>query len=96
MLKCLKYKLILQLLDIKSQIIQFPVQQKVTKKVTWATDRPNEEKLKKYWKVGIELSINGNAESPQMHSLPQFLSMSEKIVEFTDSTHIIYWPAKMA
>ena len=26
--------------------------------------------------------------------LPQFLSMSEKIVEFTDSTHSIYWPTK--
>ena len=51
---------------------------------------------KKYWKVGIELSINDNTNIPQIQTLPQFLSMSEKIVEFIDSTHIIYWPAKMA
>ena len=49
-----------------------------------------------YWKVGAELSIYDNTKIPQIYTLPQFLSMSEKIVESTDSTHIIYWPAKMA
>ena len=42
------------------------------------------------WKVEIELSINDNTKIPQIYTLPQFLSMSEKFVEFTDSTHIIY------
>ena len=32
----------------------------MTKKVTRAIYRPCEKKLKKYWKVGIELSINKN------------------------------------
>ena len=48
------------------------------------------------WKVEIELSINDNTKSPQIYILPQFLSMSEKFVEFTDSTHLIYWPTKIA
>ena len=30
------------------------------------------------------------------YTLPQFLSMSEKIVEFTESTLIIYCPSKIA
>ena len=47
---------------------------------------------KKYWKVETELPIDDNTKIPQIYTLPQFLSMSEKIVEFTDSTHIIYWP----
>ena len=51
--------------------------------------------LKKCWKVGIELFINGTTNIPQIYTLPQFLSMSEKIVEFSDSTHIIYWPEEM-
>ena len=48
-------------LKSKAQLIQFTDQQKGTKKVTWAIYRPDEKKLKKYWKVGIELSINDNA-----------------------------------
>ena len=41
-------------------------QHKMTKKVTWAIYRPDEKNLKKYWKVGIELSINDNAKSHQI------------------------------
>ena len=37
--------------------------------------------LKKYWKVGTELSINDNTKIPQIYILPQFLSMSEKNCE---------------
>ena len=37
-----------------------------TKKVTWTIHRPNEKKLKKYWKVAIELSINDNTSNPQI------------------------------
>ena len=28
--------------------------------------------------IGLELFINDNTKSPQLHTLPQFLSMSEK------------------
>ena len=34
-----------------------------------------------YWKVRIELSINGNTRNPQIYTLPQ---LPQKIVEFTD------------
>ena len=64
--------------DSKTQPIQFIDQQKGTKKVTCAIYKPDEKKLKKYWKVGIELSINDNTKSPEIYTLPQFLSMSEK------------------
>ena len=70
----------------KAQLIQFTDKQKRTKKVTWVIYGQDKEKLKKYWKVGIELSTNGNTKIPQIYTLPQF----------TDSTHVIYWPVKMA
>ena len=49
----------------------------------WKSDLRNlqtrQKKAKKmYWKVGIELSIYGNTKIPQIYTLPQFLSMSEK------------------
>ena len=59
------------------QLTQFTDQQKVTKNVTWAIYRPDEKKLKGYCKVRIELSINDNTKSPQIYTLPPFLSMSE-------------------
>ena len=46
--------------------------------MTWAFYRLDEEKLKKYRKVWIELYVNDNTKNPQIHTLPQFLSMSEK------------------
>ena len=59
--------------------LQFTDQKKGTKKVNWAIYRPDEKKLKKkYWKVGIEFSINYNTKIPQIYILPQFLSISEK------------------
>ena len=81
MLKAFKYKFMFKLRDIlksKIQLIQFTGQQKGTKKVTWAIYRPDQKKLKMCWKVGIELSINDNTKIPQIYTLPQFLSMSEK------------------
>ena len=55
------------------------------------------KKAKKHWEVGIELSINDNPKSPQIHTLPQFVSMPGKnYMDFTDLIHIIYWPAKIA
>ena len=76
---------LLDISEIKGSTHTYTDQQKGTKKVTWTIYRS-----KKCWKVGIELSINDNTKIPQIYTLPQFLSMSEKIVEFTDSTHIIY------
>ena len=46
--------------------------------MTWANCRPIEKNLKKYWKVRIELSINNSTKIPQIYTLPQFLSMSQK------------------
>ena len=34
--------------------------EKVAKKVSWKIYRPGEKKLKKYWRVGNELSIKEN------------------------------------
>ena len=48
--------------------MQFTNQQKVNEKVTWAIYRSDEKKLKKYRKVGIELSINDNAKSHQTYT----------------------------
>ena len=46
--------------------------------MTWTIYRPDKKSSKKYWKVGIELSINYNTNICQIYTLPQFLSMSEK------------------
>ena len=61
-------------LKSKTQLIQFTGRQKVTKKFT----DQKKKSYKKYWKDGIELSINDNTKSPQIYTLPQFLSMSGK------------------
>ena len=66
----------------------------MTKKVTRAICGPDEKKLKKYWKVGIELSINDNTKSTQIYTLP---SVSDHVRKnYLDLTHIIYWPTKIA
>ena len=67
----------------------------MTKKVTWAIYRPDEKSYKKHWKVGIEVFITDNTKSSQINTWP----VSEhirKIVELTDSNHIIYWTAIIA
>ena len=51
-----------------AQLIQFTDQRKVTKNVTWAIYRPDDKKLEKYRKVGIKLSINGNAKNHQIYT----------------------------
>ena len=61
-------------LKSKTQLIQFTGRQKVTKKFT----DQKKKSYKKYWKDGIELSINENIKSPQIYTLPQFRNMSEK------------------
>ena len=85
-LKGLKYKLMLTFLDISEiySMIQrlspynLLINKKGLKKVTWAIFRPDEKKLKWYWKIGIEFSKIDNTKSPQIYTLPQFLSTSEK------------------
>ena len=67
--------------------------QKVAKKGTLQTRR---KKPKKYWKVGIELSINDNPKSRQNKPTLTCRECQKKIVEYTDLTPIIYWPAKIA
>ena len=56
--------------DSKSLLIQFTDQQKRIKKVTSAIYRSDEKKLKKYWKVETELSVNHNIKSPQIYTWP--------------------------
>ena len=45
----------------------------------FAIYRPDEKTLKKYWKIGIKLSINDNTKSSQIYTLLQFLSMPKNI-----------------
>ena len=54
------------------------------------------KKLKKYWKVGIELSINDIPKSRQNKPSLTCWKCQKKIVEYTDLTPIIYWSAKIA
>ena len=50
--------------------------------------RLDKKKLKMCWKVGLELSKNDNINSLQIHTLPNFLSMSEKNSEL-DSYNLL-------
>ena len=50
----------------------------MTKKVTWTIYTPDEKNLKRYWKIGTELSVNDNTKIPEIYTFPEFLSMSEK------------------
>ena len=49
-----------------------------------------------YWNAGNELFIKDNTKIPQIYTLPRFWACQKKILEFTNSTHIIHWPEKMA
>ena len=61
--------------DSKTQLIQFTGQQKETKKVTRTIKRPDKKKLKMYWKVEIELSINDHTKSPKIYTLSKRLHL---------------------
>ena len=54
----------------------------------WLEEFTPDEKM--YWKVGIEVSINDITKSLKYTLCLSFLAFHKKIVEFTDSTHIIY------
>ena len=58
------YNLLTDKKRLKKWLDQFTGQMKKAKKSTG--------------NIGIELFINDNTKSPQLHTLPQFLSMSEK------------------
>ena len=64
--------------DLKAKLRQFTDQQQVEKKLLEQFTDRMQKSWKMYWKVGIELSINDNTKSPQIYTLPQFLSMPEK------------------
>ena len=63
----------------KAEFIQFTDQQKGTKKVTWAIQKADEEKLKKVLEIcNWTFHKRQYSKIPQIYTLPQFLSMSEK------------------
>ena len=64
--------------DSKTQLMQFADQQKKLKKSDLRNLHTRWKMLKKYWKVGIELSISNNTKSSQIYTLVQIFSMSEK------------------
>ena len=59
--------------------------------MTWAIYRLDERSYKI-----VELSINDNTKSPQKEPCVSFWACQKTAVEFNDSTHTIYWPAKVA
>ena len=69
---------------------------KLAKKVLWTIYTADKKKSKNYRSIENELSIKGNTWSHQILILPQFPYMSEKIVEFIDSTNKIYWATNIA
>ena len=70
--------------------------EKVAEKVPWTIYRPDKKKQTKYRKVGNELSIKDNIKALKYKSCLSFCACQKKIVEFTDSTHTIYWPTNIA
>ena len=52
--------------------------------------------LRKYLKLGNELSINNNTKSPQIYRGFSFGACQKKTVEFTDADNTIYWPTNIA
>ena len=67
---------------------------KVAEKVPWTIYRPD-EKQKKYQSVRNELSIKGDIKALKYKSCLSFRACQKKIIEFTDSTHTIYWPTNI-
>ena len=99
MLQGLKYKLMLTLLDISeicSMIQRFNSYNSLTDKVPWTIYRSDKKKQKEYRRVENELSINDNIKTLKYKSCLSFRTCQKKIIEFTDSTHMIYWPTSMA
>ena len=66
-----------------------------TEKVPYIIYRPD-KKTKKVSGVRYELSIKDNIKALKYQSCLSFRTCQKKIVEFTDSTHTIYWPTNIA
>ena len=80
-----------------TRLKQFTDQQKKGLKSDLNNLQNRWKELKMYWKVEIELSINDSTKSSQIYRCKPFFSFQacqKKIVEFTDLTLTIYWPAK--
>ena len=54
------------------------------------------KKAKKHWEVGIELSKMTILKALKYTPCLSLWACQEKIMDFTDLIHIIYWPAKIA
>ena len=80
--------------DSKTQLIQFT--DKVAEKVPWTIYRLDKKAKKKYGRVKNELSIKDNIKTLKYKFCLGFSACQKKIVEFTDSTHTIYWPKNTA
>ena len=86
----------LKLLDISevndsTHTIYWPT--KCGLKVTWAIYRPD-EKVMKSWNWTFHKWLYLKPSNLNFASI--FKHVKNKIVEFTDSTNTIYWPAKIA
>ena len=69
---------------------------KVAEKVPWTIYRLDKKSKKKYRRVRNELLIKDNIKALKYKSCLSFPACQKKIVEFTDSTHTIYWPTNIA
>ena len=58
--------------------------------------RDEVKKRQKYWKTGNEISTKDSIEALKYKSCLSFHACLKNCVEFTDSTHTIYWPIYMA
>ena len=68
----------------------------MTEKVASTIYRPDKKSKKKYRTVRNELSVKDNTKALEYKSCLSFPACQKKIVEFTDSTHTIYWPKNIA
>ena len=68
----------------------------VTKKVSWAIYRPDEKSLKNTGKLELNFPQMTMVTAPKYKLCLIFRTCPKKLVEFTDSTHTIYWSPKKA
>ena len=65
--------------------------------MTWTIYRPDEKKAKKSTgKLGLNFPYMTILKPSNIHLASVSEHIKKNIVEFTDSTNIIYWQAKMA
>ena len=69
---------------------------KVAEKVPWTIYRPDRKSKKGIRESRNEFSIEDNIKALKYESCLSFPACQKKNVEFTDSTHAIYWPTNVA